>query len=369
MTTNILHTVPVKLPGGRSYEIIIGTGILNEIGRAVQDAGGGTARAVLITDTAVDARHGDAVRAVLKKSRVDTHTIVIPAGERSKNFKQYEKLLIDINAADGLHGVVVVALGGGVVGDLAGFAAATYKRGIPFVQVPTTLLACVDSSVGGKTAIDLPAGKNLVGAFHQPARVVMDLDLLRPLPPRELRAGYAEAAKTALIFDEKLFKYLEANLDAVLSLEPGAAAQVIRRCCELKAAVVSRDERDVSGLRALLNFGHTFGHAAEAALGFRRIRHGEAVAVGMLCAAELSRARGLISKDIVSRMEIHFAAAGLPTAFKGCSVDDIFSHIKYDKKFAAGKTRLVLLEKIGRATLVSGIPEKQIKSALEMRVV
>ena len=365
-TPDIIHNVPVRLGGGRDYDIDIGTGLIRNLGTAVRDVRP-NAQALVVMDKNTAALFGDAAMASFKRARMTAHEAVVPAGERSKNLTQYRKLLLQITSFDDARDVVVVALGGGVVGDLAGFVASSYKRGVPFVQVPTTLLACVDSSVGGKTGLDLPAGKNLVGAFWQPARVIMDLGLLRDLPPRELRAGYAEALKTALIFEKKFFAWLERNVEDVLSVRPAAMAHVVKRCCELKARVVRADERDSKGARALLNFGHTFGHAAEAALSYQRLRHGEAVSVGMLCAADLSCGRGFISADDVARIESHMADAGLPQKFPACDPDSIFEHIKYDKKFVGGKMRLVLLEKLGRAALFDDVKAAQIRKAIKSR--
>lgn len=362
----ILAKVPVNLPGGRSYDIEIGDGLIGTLGAAVRSVRE-RAQVLIVTDTNIAALHLDKALRSLKSAKIEAHPEIIPAGEKSKNLRQYAAILERITKFDDARDLVVVALGGGVVGDLAGFTAATYKRGVPFVQVPTSLLACVDSSVGGKTGIDLPAGKNLVGAFHQPGRVIIDLALMRTLPLRELRNGYSEAAKTALIFDKIFFAFLESNIDGILAVEPAKMAEVVRRCCEHKARVVARDERDTLGHRALLNFGHTFGHAAEAALGYKRLLHGEAVAAGMLCAADLSAKRGLITTKDVSRIEAHLAAAGLPAKFPKCDPAEIFEHIKYDKKFAAGKARVVLLKSIGDAALFSDVKLGEIRAAISRR--
>lgn len=362
-----ITTVPVKLDGGRGYDIRIGAGLVDALPAAVREIAPG-ARALLVTDKNIADLHLAGVEMKFRRAGVSLHTAVIPPGERSKTLTQYVNLLKRLTEIDDARGVIIVAFGGGVAGDLAGFAAATYKRGIPFIQVPTTLLACVDSSVGGKTGIDLPAGKNLAGAFHQPRLVVMDLELLRTLPPRELRAGYAEVVKTALIFDKKFFEFLEAELGALLEAAPAAMARAVARCCELKARTVERDEFDKKGIRAVLNFGHTFGHAAEAALGYGRLRHGEAVAAGMLCAADMSARRGFISEAVVERIHEHIAAAGLPVQFKGCSVDAIYSRMKLDKKFSSGKMRVVLLERIGKAVVADDATPAEIKAAIKGRV-
>lgn len=365
--TEILHTVPVKLPAGRGYEIEIGVGNSCAIARAVSEISG-PAQVFVVTDKNVARLHLEKVMLGLKGKNIQAHNEILHAGERIKNLASYRKLLERITEFDDARDLVVIALGGGVIGDLAGFVAATYKRGTKFIQVPTTLLACVDSSVGGKTAVDLPAGKNLVGAFHQPSKVVIDLELLKTLPPRELRAGYAEVMKTALIFDKKFFAYLEGHGSEILRSSPEPTAHAVKRCCELKAAVVARDERDTLGHRALLNLGHTFGHAAEAALGYSRVRHGEAVAAGMVCAAELSVLRGMLSEKALLRIESHVQAAGLPVKFAGTSPDELLQYMSRDKKFAQGENRFVLFEEIGRAALVKNIPRAQIAAVLKKMI-
>jgi 3-dehydroquinate synthase len=260
---------------------------------------------------------------------------------------------------------VVVALGGGVVGDLAGFVAATYMRGIPYVQVPTTLLAAVDSSVGGKVAVDLPEGKNLVGAFYQPRLVVIDPEVLASLPPRELRAGLAEVVKHGVILDADFFAYLEAHADGILAQEASVLAAVIRRCCELKAQVVSADERD-EGLRAILNYGHTFAHALETVTGYQRFRHGEAVALGMVAASLLAEEMGKVTPEVTRRQVALLRRLGLevrlPAEFR---LDELLACFLRDKKTLGGRLRLVLPVRLGEVEVVADPGEDVIGRAVE----
>lgn len=364
----ILANVNVKFGDGRKYDIEIGSGNTRSVGECAA-ALSPRAQAFIVTDRNIPPLLLKKLSGGLKAAGIPSHTEILPPGEQVKTLARYGMLLKRITEFDDARDLIVIALGGGVIGDLAGFVAATYKRGVKLIQVPTTLLSCVDSSVGGKTAVDLPAGKNLVGSFYQPQKVVIDIDALSTLPARELRAGYAEVAKTALIFDVKFFEFLEKNYADVLRGSAEHAAEAIRRCCEHKARVVVEDERDVSGRRALLNFGHTFGHAAEAALGYRKLRHGEGVAAGMACAAELSALRGMIKDADVKRVEDHIRAAGLPVAYRGCSPAELLDRMKVDKKFAAGENRFVLLDAIGRASLVRNIPKYEIMAVLNNRTI
>lgn len=357
--------VVVRPLGGDPYPVRIGPGLLRQLGPAVA-ALSAAPRAFVVTSRSLESRWLPVAMKSLKSARVPAQCVVLPDGERAKTFSHYEKLLRAIAASAGARDTIVVALGGGVIGDLAGFAAATWKRGVPCVQVPTTLLAAVDSSVGGKTGIDLPEGKNLVGAFHQPAAVLMDTDTLRTLPPRELRAGMAEVLKYGLIFDAAFFRSVVRNAPVLLSLDPVPLARALAECVRFKAAVVATDPLDRLGRRALLNFGHTFAHGFEAAGGYRSLRHGEAVAAGMVCAAELSRRLGRIDAPAVDEIARAVRAFGLPAALPRIDPDAALSHIRLDKKFKAGKNRFVLLNRIGEAVLVSGVPEKDIKAAIRI---
>ena len=290
-------------------------------------------------------------------------SIVVEDGERAKDWRTLERVFEELLAARCGRDTVIVALGGGVIGDLAGFAAAVYQRGVPFVQVPTTLLAQVDSSVGGKTAINHPRGKNMIGAFHQPLAVISDLATLDSLPERELRAGFAEVIKHALILDRGFADWLEANLGVLRSRECNALAHAVRRSCELKAQVVAADERE-TGLRAILNFGHTFAHAIEVAAGYGQWLHGEAVAAGMVMAAELSVRAGLLARAEAERVRALVASAGLPVTGPAISPEHLLELMQVDKKAAAGRTRFVLLARIGEALLRGGIEDSVVRGAL-----
>jgi 3-dehydroquinate synthase len=256
-------------------------------------------------------------------------------------------------------------LGGGVVGDLGGFAAATYRRGIPFVQVPTTLLAQVDSSVGGKTGVNHPSGKNLIGAFYQPSLVVVDLLTLRSLPDRQVRSGLVEVVKVGLIWDASFFRFLEDHLVRILGLEREPLRQVVSRSCAIKAEIVSQDEREKKGVRTLLNFGHTFGHALEAATGFSRLTHGEAVAIGILCAAWVSVALGMLARSEYDRIENLLKKMGMDTRIREVDANRVWEAMKRDKKFLHGRNRFVLLEGAGRARIVENVDAKVLGQALK----
>jgi len=300
----------------------------------------------------------------------DMETALIPDGERHKTIDSWRRLVNGLVSFDaGMNKrVVVVALGGGVVGDVAGFAAAAYRRGIPVVQVPTTLLAMVDSSVGGKTGVNHPRGKNLVGAFHQPSLVAIDPDVLVTLPARELRAGLAEVVKYGVIRDARLFRYIERWAGEILALSQRRISRLIERSCAIKARIVEADEGETRGVRTVLNFGHTVGHAIEAATGYRRYRHGEAIAVGMLCAADTARAMGLFDDEAAERIEKLIARLGLPTSAVGCTPAEVWAALQHDKKFIHGANRFVLPEEIGRVRVVEGVPARVVKKAIRGRL-
>ncbi len=335
--------------GARSYPILIGRGWLDQIGGRVREVLGGRAtRAAIVSDSRVAPLYVPRVAASLREAGLTVAEVQIPEGERHKNLAwlalTYDRLIearIDRSSP-------VVAVGGGVVGDLAGFAAATILRGVPFVHVPTTLLAQVDASVGGKTGINHVAGKNLIGAFHQPRLVAIDVDTLKTLPPREYLAGLAEVVKYGAILDADLFARLEASVPALLRQDPDLLAEVIAISCRLKAMVVEKDETE-GGYRAILNFGHTLGHAIETLTEYRRLLHGEAVAIGMVCAARLSRRRGWLDEESAGRIERLLQALGLPTHVPDdLSVDPVALTIEADKKAAGGQITFVCLEAIGR---------------------
>lgn len=355
----------VRVPlGDRSYRILIGPGLLSRLGTECATLGLGT-RCAILTDANVARHYAQPAERSLRAAGFDPVTLTVPAGETAKSLRVagtcYQRL-----AAHRLERrSFVVALGGGVVGDLAGFVAATYLRGLPFVQVPTTLLAQVDSSVGGKVGVNLPAGKNLVGAFHQPRLVVCDLDTLRTLPEREFRAGLAEIIKYGIIRDAALFRRLERDLDKLLHRDPATLAAVIARSCAIKAAVVGQDETE-SGLRAILNFGHTIGHALEAISGYGRYLHGEAIAIGQVAAAWISAAQtGLPAREVARITEL-FRRAGLPTRARLSSAQRrrLLAAMKLDKKVSGGEIRFVLARRLGEVVWGCRVPVATIERAL-----
>lgn len=339
--------VQVDTPGGR-YEIRIGDGL---IGAAASWEGlPRAADAVIVSNPAIWALYGRALAAAIARHHRRVTQVLLPEGEQHKDWRSLQRIYDHLlgNGCD--RKTLLYALGGGVVGDVTGFAAATYMRGVPFVQVPTTLLAQVDSSVGGKTAINHPLGKNMIGAFYQPVRVVCDIGTLASLPRRELVAGLAEVIKYGPIHDEAFLGWIEAHLESLLAGEPAALTQAVRRSCEIKAAVVGTDERE-SGLRAILNFGHTFGHAIEAGLGFGAWLHGEAVGCGMVLASRLSAELGLIPVAHAERIERLVARAGLPTRAPRLPAARWLELMRHDKKAEAGEIRFVLIDGPGRATV------------------
>jgi 3-dehydroquinate synthase len=359
MTTRILN---VEL-GSRSYPIRIGSRLLRDPVSYQLLRG---RRAMLLTDENVAERHLEDVLTALKLPR--EQALVLKPGEPQKSWEQAGQVL-DWMLAERLgRDGALVALGGGVIGDLAGFCAAVYQRGIDFVQLPTTLLAQVDSSVGGKTAVNHTRGKNLIGAFHQPIAVIADTDTLSTLPPRELRAGLAEVIKYGLLADPILFGWLEKNLDRILALEPQFIAETIERCCAIKARIVGLDEREsvAGGPRALLNLGHTFGHAIETYTGYNEWLHGEAVATGMCMAADLSHRLGWIKAVELERATRLIGRVGLPTSTPDGMTPSTFRELMgLDKKVKAGKLRLVLLRSIGEAVLSSDFEEAALQATLE----
>jgi 3-dehydroquinate synthase len=342
-----VRTVNVSL-GNRSYDIKIAPGLIDRLGLECARLNL-AARCAIITDTNVGKRYAKAVFNSLATAGFSPSLINVQPGETAKSLKAVQSCYDQLAAHRLERKSFIVALGGGVVGDLAGFLAATYLRGIPFVQVPTTLLAQVDSSVGGKVGVNLKAGKNLVGAFHQPKLVLCDLDTLKTSPEREFRTGLAEVIKYGIIYDAKLFAQLELNLSKILKREQSILAPVIARCCEIKAEVVSQDETE-SGLRAILNFGHTIGHAIENSSGYGKFLHGEAISIGQVCAAKLSqKILGLPARD-VERIENLFRRVGLPTEIKLNSGrrKKMFAAMKLDKKASGGEIKFVLAKKTGR---------------------
>jgi 3-dehydroquinate synthase len=350
--------------GERSYPIFIGSGVLTAHELLLPHLE--QPRAVLVTNETVAPLYLERVTTMLERHAVRVDSVVLPDGEQYKNWQTLEKVydtLVDTRAE---RATPLIALGGGVVGDMTGFAAATWQRGAPFVQMPTTLLAQVDSSVGGKTAINHPRGKNMIGAFHQPRAVLIDTDTLATLPLRELRAGLAEVIKYGLIRDASFFDWLEGHMEALLALEPGPVAFAIERSCRNKAEVVVADETE-RGERALLNLGHTFGHAIETGTGYVGWLHGEAVAVGMLMAAEVSLRLGWIDEGELARIEGLLIRAGLPVRGPGLPVDEMLHWMAGDKKVSGGQLRLVLLQGIGKAVVTADVLPSVLRAAIEAR--
>ncbi|HEX3717663.1 MAG TPA: 3-dehydroquinate synthase [Verrucomicrobiae bacterium] len=358
-----MRTVDVSL-GTRSYPIFIGQGILRNLGSQCARRQLGR-RCAVISDSHVVRRYAKAAMASLKGAGFDASLLTVPAGETSKSLKMVERCYDQLARHRLERNSFIVALGGGVIGDLAGFVAATYLRGIPFVQVPTSLLAQVDSSVGGKVGVNLKAGKNLVGAFHQPRFVLCDLAALATLSAREFRAGLAEVIKYGIIYDAPLFAQLERDLPLLLKRDPKILAGVVARCCEIKAEVVQHDERE-TGLRAILNFGHTIGHAIEAISGYGKYLHGEAISIGQVAAAKLS-ARALdFPRNEAARIERVFASAGLPTAIKlpPTRRRALIEAMRLDKKVSGGEIKFVLARRIGEVEPGHKIAPEWIREAL-----
>jgi 3-dehydroquinate synthase len=357
-------TVNIDL-AARSYPIQIGAGLLGhaDIWQSLPDA----TSVMLVSNTTVAPLYADALRASLAGKYPNIHTTVLPDGEEFKNWQTLNLIFDALLSQASDRKTLLFALGGGVVGDMTGFAAASYMRGVPFVQVPTTLLAQVDSSVGGKTGINHPLGKNMVGAFYQPLKVVCDLDTLATLPAREVSAGLAEIIKYGPIADMAFMAWLEMHVERLVQLDVDALAHAVRRSCEIKAWVVGQDERE-SGLRAILNFGHTFGHAIEAGLGYGQWLHGEAVGCGMVMAATLSQQLGLVSEAFVQRLRVLIERAGLPVVGPVLDATDnagrYLELMRLDKKSEAGEIRFVLIDGPGKA-ISRAAPDAMVRGVID----
>jgi 3-dehydroquinate synthase len=347
--------------GERSYPIYIGAGLIDD--PALYAPRLRAAQAAVVTNERVAPLYLPRIKKALEAAGARVTEIVLPDGEQTKAWSSLERIFDALLGARCGRDCLIVALGGGVVGDLAGFAAAVYQRGVDYVQVPTTLLAQVDSSVGGKTAINHPHGKNMIGAFHQPRAVIADVAALSTLPDRELRAGLAEVIKHGFALDARFVQWLEDNIEKLMRREPAALVHAVRRCCELKAAVVAADERE-AGQRALLNFGHTFGHAIEAASGYGTWLHGEAIAAGMVMAGELSQKLGLVAGGDVARLRALLKQAGLPIAGPAIAPARLVELMAVDKKNLRGASRFVVLEAVGRAILKDGIDARVVTEAI-----
>ena len=359
-STPNLERVSIDL-GERSYDILIGQQLIDAPATWADLPQASVA--LIVTNDAVGPLYAQRLQAALQKVYAQVLILALPDGESHKDWATLNLIFDELLGQGADRKTVLFALGGGVVGDMTGFAAACYMRGVPFVQVPTTLLAQVDSSVGGKTAINHPIGKNMIGAFYQPQRVVCDLDTLQTLPQREMSAGLAEIIKYGPIADMVFLDWIDAHLDALLARDPQALAHAVKRSCEIKAWVVGQDERE-SGLRAILNFGHTFGHAIEAGLGFGEWLHGEAVGCGMVMAAHLSQRLGLVDDAFVSRLSALIARAGLPTVGPKLGAEVYLHHMRVDKKAQAGDIRFVLIDKPGSA-IVRGAPDALVAQVID----
>ncbi len=357
------QTVHVAL-GERSYDITLAHGALPQTGALTRAAFGPKARRVaLISNPKVHGLYGKAVEKSLKQAGFTVLTHLIGDGERAKSIRTAERAWGFLIANHFERSDGIVALGGGVVGDLAGFVAATFLRGVNFVQLPTTLLAQIDSSVGGKTAVNHALGKNLIGAFHQPRAVVIDPRVLASLPAREFRAGMYEVVKTGLIRDAALAAFINQNLDKLTALEPGSLTQVIKRCCEIKAEVVMADERE-GGLRRILNFGHTVGHALEAVTKYRRLKHGEAVGYGMQCATALAERAGVLASADAATIKASVAALGRLPRINDLNASEIIAATAHDKKAAQGKVPYILPTRIGAVIVRDDLPPQLVRAAV-----
>ncbi len=359
-----MRTLNVAL-GDRSYPIHIGTGLLRDAGLIAPLLA--QKRVAIVTNATIAPLYLGPLRAALEASGIAVVPVILPDGEQYKTWQTLNLIFDALIENRCERRTTLIALGGGVVGDMTGFAAATWQRGAPFIQVPTTLLAQVDSSVGGKTAINHPQGKNMIGAFYQPRAVLADLDSLKTLPERELKAGIAEVIKHGLIRDAGFFAWLETNMDALLGRDPAALEHAVLRSCEIKSAIVALDEQE-HDVRALLNFGHTFGHAIEAGLGYGDWLHGEAIGAGMVMAADLSQQLGLLAAADVSRIERLIERAGLPVAGPSFPRERYLEHMALDKKTRDGASRFVVLERLGSARLQTGVAADMVGGVLARRV-
>ncbi|TBR16026.1 3-dehydroquinate synthase [bacterium] len=358
-----MRKIKVNL-GERSYDIIIGSGILSKVGSYIASLNMGS-HAYVITNKLISKKYAHLVCKSLEKNGISCKINNIKGNEGSKSLSVAGKVLNDLTRYGVGKKIFIVALGGGVVGDLAGFVASFYKRGVAYVQIPTTLLAQVDSSIGGKTAIDLPQAKNIIGSFYQPKLVFADTAVLKTLPKRQLQNGLAEVIKYAAIKDKALFLYLLKNYAKALSYNSAVLNFIIYRCAKIKAQIVSKDEKETKGLRTILNFGHTIGHAIEAAGKYKKYSHGQAVALGMIVAADISRRLALLKDGQYSELCSLIKKTGLPAKAKGVSFNNIMRLYLHDKKFIGSKNRFVLLKSIGNALVLSDIPPGIINSSIK----
>ena len=355
-----METLRVEL-GSRAYPIHIGAGLLDDARLYAPHLGAG--RVAIVTNDVVAPLYLERAERALSRAGARATAIVIPDGEQAKDWRTLDRVFDALLEARCGRDSLIVALGGGVVGDLSGFAAAVYQRGVPFLQVPTTLLAQVDSSVGGKTAINHARGKNMIGAFHQPLAVIADVAALDTLPERELRAGLAEVIKHGFALDAEFARWLESSMGRLLRRDGTALAHAVRRSCELKAGIVALDERE-SGPRVLLNFGHTFGHAIETAQGYGVWLHGEAVAAGMVMAADLSVRLGLLARSEAERLRLLLVHAGLPVSNPNIPADRLLELMRVDKKAERGRLRFVVLSALGQAVVCPDVEDDQVLASI-----
>ncbi len=356
-----MERITVSL-GERSYPISIGAGLFNDPALLSLSA---KQKVVVITNHTVAPLYADKITALLDQKGCISSVLELPDGEKYKTLDTFNTVMSYLLEHNYSRDVVIIALGGGVIGDLVGFASSCYQRGVDFIQIPTTLLSQVDSSVGGKTAVNHPLGKNMIGAFYQPKAVVIDTNCLATLPPREFAAGMAEVIKYGIIYDYDFFVWLEEHMDELYALDEQALTYAIARCCQIKAEVVAQDEKE-SGIRALLNLGHTFGHAIEAELGYGNWLHGEAVSAGTMMAAKTAQLQGLITQDQLDRILTIFKKAKLPVQTPASmTFGDFMKHMMRDKKVLSGELRLVLPTSIGTSEVVKGVPETVIEQAID----
>jgi 3-dehydroquinate synthase len=361
----VKHVIPIPLPG-RAYDLVIGNDLLVPGGCDELEAAVAGRQCLIVTDDNVVQAYGAETTALLTAAGASSvATTMFAAGEEAKNLDTLEYLYGEAVSAGLDRKSVIVALGGGVVGDTAGYLAASYMRGIDFIQIPTSLVAQVDSSIGGKTGVDLPQGKNLVGAFHQPRLVILDVDTLATLDPRQLRCGLAEVIKYGVILDAEFFVFLEANIDALLATDPDVYGHVVQRSCELKAMIVLEDEFE-TGRRAILNYGHTFGHAIEKVTGYTVYTHGEAIAIGMGMAADLAVALDSTAArlELVQRQDALFDAVGLPNRIDGVDPEQVVAAMQTDKKYVGGRNKLIVPSAIGTVEILNDVAEVAIRASI-----
>ncbi|MFH1093370.1 MAG: 3-dehydroquinate synthase [Candidatus Omnitrophota bacterium] len=362
----MINQIEINL-ADHSYSIIIADDDFEALTRKLKQLNLGS-DAIIITNARIRSIYAKKLQQALKTIKTSAHFFNVPDSEKSKSISEYVKIISKISAIDTKKRLFLIALGGGVVGDLTGFIAATYKRGIPYIQIPTTLLAQVDSAIGGKTALDLPSGKNLIGAFYQPKLVYSNVNLIKSLPPRQLRCGLAEVVKYGIIADEKLFRYIEKSYKAILGLDNSCLGYIIKACSLIKANIVENDEKETTGLRTILNFGHTIGHALENAAGYSNLNHGEAISIGMVCSAEIAHLLGILPQEELLRIIRLLNMLHLPQEAKKSDLKAVLGAFFRDKKFINGRIRMVVPSRIGHVFVTENIPFNLIKKVIQKRI-